>query len=299
MPSKKKDPNSHTGVEDTSIIEEIVLMPSTLETIDYSVFDYINDGLDLHTSTNKGFVKTPVIWVTPERAYQIKNNKEVRDKEETLILPLISIERKAVIKDPNKRAIPYSNIIPANDERGGTITIARKINQEKTSNFQAAQRARKTHTTGHGQRYYPGITRGKTVYQTVSIPLPVWVSVDYEISLRAEYQQQMNDFITKLIRQGGQNRIPFLLSRAGHKFEAFIDGSFAHYSNISSVSMEQRNYETVVKIEVLGYLIGDGPNQDSPKIVVRENAVDVKIPRERVIYGDIPEHIDKRGFYKE
>ena len=30
-----------------------------------------------------------------------------------------------------------------------------------------------------------------------------------------------------------------------------------------------------------------------------ENAVEVKIPRERVIYGYIPNEIDKRGFYRE
>jgi hypothetical protein len=34
-------------------------------------------------------------------------------------------------------------------------------------------------------------------------------------------------------------------------------------------------------------LIGDDKNQISPKMTRRENAVEVKIPRERVIVGDI------------
>ena len=55
----------------------------------------------------------------------------------------------------------------------------------------------------------------------------------------------------------------------------------------------------MASIEVLGYIIGEGANQERPKIVIRENAVEIKIPRERVILGDIPQHIDDRGFYKE
>jgi hypothetical protein len=48
----------------------------------------------------------------------------------------------------------------------------------------------------------------------------------------------------------------------------------------------------------LGYIIGDDKNQDQPKIIRRQNAVEVKIPREHVIVGDINEFI-KKGFYRE
>ena len=54
-----------------------------------------------------------------------------------------------------------------------------------------------------------------------------------------------------------------------------------------------------MSIKVLGYLIGNDKNQNGPKVVRRENFVDVKIGRERVIVGDIPDHIDKRGFYRD
>ena len=62
--------------------------------------------------------------------------------------------------------------------------------------------------------------------------------------------------------------------------------------------MDQRNYDTSIKIEVLGYLVGDGENQEKPKIVRRQNAVEFKIGRERAILGDIPRTI-KDGFYRE
>ena len=62
---------------------------------------------------------------------------------------------------------------------------------------------------------------------------------------------------------------------------------------------EERKYQTKITIDVLGYVIGEGDNQKNPKIVIRENAVEVKIPREHVILGDIDEYLDDRGFYRE
>ncbi len=93
--------------------------------------------------------------------------------------------------------------------------------------------------------------------------------------------------------------MPRRLLRDGHKFEAFIRGTFANNSNSSGLDMNPRLFETVIQVEVLGYLIGDGPNAARPKVVRRQNAVDVQMPRERVILGDIDEYLDDRGFYRE
>ena len=131
--------NTWTGVKDPSIIQEIEMMPSTLETIDFAVYDFLNDRLDLSTTSNDGFKKVPIIWASTERAFQIKANKDLRDRDETLVFPIITLERKGATKDITKRAIPYANIPPSKDYpayRGGTITIARRINQKKTAEFQ-------------------------------------------------------------------------------------------------------------------------------------------------------------------
>ena len=62
---------------------------------------------------------------------------------------------------------------------------------------------------------------------------------------------------------------------------------------------DERMYKTEINFEVLGYIIGEGPNGERPKAIRRENAVDVKISRERVIVGDIPEYGDGKSFYVE
>ena len=79
----------------------------------------------------------------------------------------------------------------------------------------------------------------------------------------------------------------------------FVDSNFAQNNNISNMTEEERQYTTTINVRVLGYLMGEGLNQERPKIIKKQNAVKVKIPREHVIVGDISDHIDKRGFYKE
>jgi hypothetical protein len=70
-----------------------------------------------------------------------------------------------------------------------------------------------------------------------------------------------------------------------------MKGDFTFEDNSSNLNEERKTYGASISIEVIGYLIGEGNNQDSPKMVIRENAVEVKIPREKVIFGDIPDYL--------
>ena len=57
-------------------------------------------------------------------------------------------------------------------------------------------------------------------------------------------------------------------------------------NNISNYQAEERRYETTIGVDVFGYLIGDGPNQKQPRVVRRENAVQIRFARERIIVQD-------------
>tara|TARA_R100000008_G_C3552685_1_gene151376 strand:+ start:79 stop:1020 length:942 start_codon:yes stop_codon:yes gene_type:complete len=283
-------------------LEEIDFAPSTLETIDGAMLRFIDEELNLSTQSNKGFKKVPVLWVSAERAYQIKHNKDLRDGEEALVLPLITVNRSSVTKEPTFRGSVYANIYPEPDAKGGTITIARRIDQKKTAEFENALANRRyggtTKTVDAKSKNTRRMKPRKTVYETISIPLPVWVKVGYEITVRTEYQQQLNTLINPFFTIAGNSRMPQRIENEGHFYEVFIDGGFANNSNKANLGMAQRNYETTIQIEVLGYLVGEGDNQEKPKIVRRQNAVEFKFGRERSVLGDIPRTI-KDGFYRE
>ena len=312
MPSKKpryfstrnkaqKD-YSYTDVEDTSIIKEVIpFQESTLETIDTAMFRWIDEEMSVSARGNTGFKKVPVLWVSTERAYQIKKDKGLRDQDGTLIFPLITVERTSVVKSLSKKGAIF-NSFAVNDVRGGSITIARQINQDKTSNFANADAYKKRGTpespnSGINQRNFPRKNK-KVVYETITIPVPVYLDIQYDIYVRTEYQQQMNEIIAPfLVKTGSLNY--FHIYNEGHGFEAFIQEDYSQENNVSSLDEEERQYQTKITIKVLGYVIGADTNQEQPRIVRRQNAVEVKIPRERVIVGDIPDHIDKRGFYRD
>jgi len=258
--------------------KEIPFQPSTIETIDYAIVNWLKDK-NLHATTNTGFKKIPVQWVAPERSYSVKKNKEVRDSAGALILPIMTIERTGMEKDPARKGSAFSAIPSHPDYKGGAITIARRIGQNKTAAFAAAEAKYKK-----GQFNYPKKNE-KVVYETITIPIPVYVDVTYKVSTRGEYQQQMNEIIQPFITtSGGINY--FVIEHEGHRFEAFMQSDFAQESNVAEIGEEERYYQTTFDIKVLGYLIGADKNQEQPKAVIRENAVEVKIGRERVILGD-------------
>jgi hypothetical protein len=284
--------------------KEISLMPSTIETVDGAMFDWLA-GLDMHATTNKGWKGVPSIWVSAERAHQIKNNQDLRDENGILKLPLVTLARMSIDKDPTFKGVAWAHIPPYNDYKGGAITVARVVNQDKTSNFKNAFSHRKFPSDGQGQLNFPSKTN-LTVYNTYSMPIPTYISVMYSVGIRAEYQQQINEILTPFITKTGQIN-NFFINKEGHKFEGFIQQGFAQGNNAVNLGEGERMYDTTVNIRILAYLLGEGKNAERPKVTVRENAVQIVQMRERAGLSEIPDHIDptvsdrlsKKGFYRE
>lgn len=278
---------------ENNIKEEIEVPTHTIEDIDFALSNWLNDQ-NLFCDTNKGWRKPPIQWVLGERSYQTKKDSNLRDSSGALILPIITFERTGMTKDLSKKGIVYGNIPPAlaSSKLGDTITIARQVNQRKTANFTNAAAKRKTGQLNFRTRKQ----NNKVVYQTVTIPIPVYVEVTYNVTIRTEHQQQMNQLLQPFMtRTRGSNFIK--ITHEGREYEAFIQSDFSQDNTASALSQDERNYKTTIEIKVLGKLIGDGKNDEQPKIVKRENAVDVKIQRQKVILGDEPEI--KNSKYRE
>ena len=103
----------------------------------------------------------------------------------------------------------------------------------------------------------------------------------------------MNELVQPFMTRTGQINA-FTLKRNGHLYEAFIDQGFTHDNNVRNLGQDSRMFSTEVTINVLGYLIGEGVNDDRPIVRIDENTVEVSFPQERVappgvpnIFGDI------------
>jgi len=272
---------------------EHYIMPSTLENIDSALYEWINEALNIHTISNEGWKKVPVIWSNAERAFMVKNYKDRRDGEGSLVYPLITVERTSVEKNLAKKGSFGANLFANQDVKGGVIAIARQIQQEKTKEFVNNDTYRIT-----GRVNYPKQQRTNTaVYEILYTPYPTYLDMSYDITLRTEYIQQMNEIVVPFMaKTGGINS--FLLKKNGHQYESFIQSNFNLESNTSALNDQERIFTTKVQIKVLGYILGQDKNEPQPKVVVRETAAKFRFQRERVVVGDIPQHIGKEGFYR-
>ena len=92
----------------------------------------------------------------------------------------------------------------------------------------------------------------------------------------------MNELITPFISRTGQINA-FSLTRNGHIYEVFIDQNFSHNNNIATLNEETREFNTEISLRVLGYLIGEGENDDRPIVRIDENVVEYVFPTETTV----------------
>ena len=281
--------------------DEFEIEPSTLETVDYALYDFLNDRLNNFSETNEGWKKVPIIWVTSERSFLSKDNKDLRDADGTLRLPLLTIERSSVSKSLDRKGAYFGNPGTHLDPtRGGRITVSRKVVKDKTNNFAVADNRKKFGDVNRtpGRQAYFRQPNKKVIYETISMPIPVYLTMNYNVTVRTAYVQQMNQLTTPFATLGGHVN-SFLIRRDGHQYETFLQADFSFNNNVGDMGDAERTYETTFQFEVLGYIIGEDPNGDRPKVIKTQNAVEVKIPRERVILGEKPRYGKDKGFYRD
>lgn len=254
--------------------------PSTIENVDAALLDYVR-AFNLHTRTNQGWQPVPVVWSGTERAHQIKENPELRDAMSVLRLPQITIERRSVSKKLNEKGLYWGNVMPIDDEKGGSIELVRKINQDKTSAFSNARSQRRTGDLNFKTSKTP---QNKIVYEITSVPLPIYLTMEYVVTLRTEYQEQMNDLIAPFLTHSDGVHY-FIIEKTGHRYECFYNEDYGTVNNTSNFDDQEKIYKSEVKIKVLGHIHGAGVNAIKPKRAIRENAIKVKI-RESSIKPD-------------
>ena len=205
----------------------------------------------------------------------------VDDGGGVITLPVISIERTAITKDPSKKGSFQAHLYSdKRNGRAGRLVIAKRIKQDKTRNFAVVGNTR-TNSGGTRQKHFPRVNK-QVVIETLSIPIPVYVNLDYKIIVKTEYLQQMNDLTQPFMTRTGQIN-SFVMRRNGHLYEAFIDQGFNQSNNVANLGEDERQFTSEISIKVLGYLIGEGNSDDRPIVTREESIVEVVYPRESVV----------------
>jgi hypothetical protein len=284
-------PNDKTEFERTGLEKnQVSIEPSTIETIDLAIYNWLDKTMNISSNTNRGWKKTPVVWVAAERAHQIKFDRTLRDVNGNFILPVITLQRDNITKNLTKKGTFYANV-PPDDFRGGVVTVTKLVSQEKSNNYAKNNNNRKF------LQYNVKEKNEKVIYEVTKIPLPTYIDVKYTITVNAEYQQQMNQIIQPFMTYtAGINH--FMVSQEEHKYECFFekDSSFKNGGNTGKLEEQNRLFTTEFSVNVLGYLLGAGANSEKPKIITSETIVEIKIPKEKEMFGETTEE-DKKKYY--
>ncbi len=277
------------------------LAPSSIENIDQAMFDYINKELDIFCDTNEGFKKVKVKFAGTERAFDIKSDPMLRSVNgRTLEYPIISVNRESMVANPQNKGRYGVYIPPYFDyyEQNGAVEIARVVQQDKTKNFANSNAIRKSSSKKDPNRQtFPGQNKN-IVYETISVPIPTFIEVQYTISVITNYQQQLNEIVTPFMTKTGVPSV-FKIKNEGHSYEALFEKNFTLDGNQNNMGTDERVFSANFTVTVLGHLISAGKNNETPAVIKSQSAAKVTMQRERVIVGDIADfHKDIKSKYR-
>ena len=284
----------------TQLTASYSMAGSTIEDIDFALYNFVNDDLNIFVDTNEGFEKVPVLYSIPERAYQIKNDPQLRPNGRTLLYPLITINKTGLVQNPSNKGAYGVHQLPIQDyySRGGSIPIVRQVEQASTQKYANTNSIRKSDGGQNVNRQtFPG-KNNNIVYETLYVPMPTYVEMSYNIDVVTEYQQQMNQILGRLHTFTSTPAV-FKISHGANSYEAFIDPSYNVDFKSDGIDLTERIFSTTLTVKLLGYLLGDKDNQDTPIIAKRHSPAKIRFTRERVSVGDEPDfHADRKDKYR-
>jgi hypothetical protein len=196
--------------------------------------------LNINTDTHEGFKKVPVIWVTAERSFQIKNSEDLHDSDGALIYPLITVGRTGFSKDIAKKGAIYAPLDPE--------VMIIEAEQSKSQNrlikikLPTLQMRMLLKANSRRQINFPlPKNRNKTVYKTVSIPIPVYIEATYEIQFEIILSTTNKSNGFSVCNKYWWFKL-FSFKRNGHFYEAFIQTDYATSDNINSIGLKMKEH---------------------------------------------------------
>ena len=259
---------------------DFTVPPCTIEDVDRAFFNLFDKDLDLFYSHEGSVVRVPVVFATGERFAILSRNKPLRDANDTLILPLISIARSSISKDMSRGAAT---------NQAAPVTIKRRLSEkdpyyQRIMNKEALKnqddRADSSHILGDkGDGTKPGqiatrrylnetnpvyragklleSTGNNNIFEIFELPNVKYYTASYEVTVWTQYTQQMNDLIMSFMNSPHTgSKITFRIETSkGYYFVAYLDGDISPGNNFSEFTDAERIVRYTFNMSVPAYII--------------------------------------------
>lgn len=218
--------------------------------------------------------KVPVVFAAGEKWALLKRGKPVRDRNSTLILPLITIMRtdlnqnmgedvvgrginqqigEIVVKrrldksDRGYQALINRMLIPNQASVADSVVTGSLTTDRKTGDLASSAEVK------DGAYLTPNFMNN--VYETIVVPMPQFYTVKYQVTVWTQYMQHANQIMEKvfssLLPQGQSWRLD---TPKGYWFVAKVeDGSFGVETNFEDMSQQERYIKHTFNVSVPAY----------------------------------------------
>jgi len=286
--STRRTPNkaplaTPTGFESPDAVTDIKIPSCTIEDLDRAVFNLFDSQLPLQVKQkDDGVKKVPIIFATGERFAFLRRKVFLGDRgpsHSALILPLISIQRSNISQEPENGALPGQTL---------PITIKRRLSKDnpiykRLVNEMGFQNQDDLATSGHNlspagsgatpgtvgtrrsQNVSPDAIQGKflkpqfanNIYETLTIPPAKHYTATYDISIWAQYTQEMNEMLMTIMSlyQNNDRRTFRLESPKGYWFVGYVASDLSADINTDDFTDQERVIRYNLSIKANGYII--------------------------------------------
>lgn len=258
-----------SGYENVTGVPDISIPSCGIEDVDMSLFNLFDKEIHAQCGgiDNSEVKKVPVVFAAGEKWALLKGGRPIRDRNNTLILPLITIMRtdlnQTASEDIAGRGI---------NQQIGELVVRRRLDKsdrdyqrlinrllvqnqdniaastsQKSGDLSTSKEAR------DGALLTPNVL--KNVYETIVVPTPQFYTAKYQVTIWTQYTQHANQILEKIfssfLPQGQSWRLD---TPKGYWFVAKVeDGSFAIETNFDDMSQQERYIKHTFSVTVPAY----------------------------------------------
>tara|TARA_Y100000310_G_scaffold220744_1_gene222337 strand:+ start:4 stop:873 length:870 start_codon:yes stop_codon:yes gene_type:complete len=243
------------GNESQTIIPGVDLSKQysiTLKDIDTSIFSYIKDVISPIVREANEQIKVTVMYGNEERWVAARKRGVLRDKNGSLILPLIMLKRTSVDK---------SEFIPGyeHDIRRKYTEIVRNSSWSKDNRY-----------TRFNVQF-----GNKPVYQNLVTTIPNFINISYEFILWTNFIEQMNPLIETFMEHNNT----YWGNSDNYKFVSTLDS----VSDASEINQDgERFIKSTFSVITRAYIL---PEETNSVVMGKMNQVQKRLSPSKVIFG--------------
>jgi hypothetical protein len=251
-----------TGYESPQITEGPSIPSAGIEDVDQSLVACLNDDVQFFVQDDAGAKKVEVIFAVGEKWSMLKNHQGLRDHEGRLSLPIITVRRKNINHSTADITGRGMNQSTGEIKLRYRLSERDRVMQNLMNRFGIKNQTNLLVESGDLE-VDPDIKAGallapkldKNTWEILVVPQPQFFTAEYEVTMWAQYTEQLNVMTEKLMAAylAPGNRTLRLNSDKGFWYIANFGESYASEDNSDSATGEALVRKVTFQVNVPAY----------------------------------------------